>query len=466
MKISYTDQQRLNMKNTTPILFLSDHPAAQTGLGRICRDLALRLHLSCGDIFRVATFGYGSPGSQSLPFPQYYMTSTHEWMTPDLPEVWDDFAGEEPGIVFTIWDASRMLWFARPENPQYCPQPRLQQFLQSAKITKWGYFPIDATGPGNRLSVMLKQCLLGYHRILAYSTWARHIIERTLGDDARKRGLFSLPHGIDTEVFRPRDRSQSREIFHSALGFKGPLIQEDEMVIGIVATNQKRKDFGLGIRAVAEVARQHPVRLFIHTDVLERHWSIPALLMDYGLLQRAIVNTGVVPDEAMSYIYSACDVTLGIGSGEGFGYPIFESLACGTPCITGNYGGQAEWMPAQMLVEPEMKRLEGVYDSMRPVFAHGDWVDGILHFREHPKANGTSLLPQDLAWENLWSNWETYFRQSHQNLRLADGSPVDSSNTLGTDTAREDHGTSLIVSPEEASARKRGPLVAFPAPES
>jgi len=53
-------------------------------------------------------------------------------------------------------------------------------------------------------------------------------------------------------------------------------------MVGIVATNQARKDFGLGIQAVSELARERKVILWIHTDELERHWSIPALVHDYG----------------------------------------------------------------------------------------------------------------------------------------------------------------------------------------
>jgi len=66
------------------------------------------------------------------------------WVIGNLPEVWQDFAGEEKGIIWTIWDASRLLWFAHPEN---CPDVRVRKFLQEATFTKWGYFPMDRYRP-------------------------------------------------------------------------------------------------------------------------------------------------------------------------------------------------------------------------------------------------------------------------------------------------------------------------------
>jgi glycosyltransferase involved in cell wall biosynthesis len=401
------------LSKPTPILFVSDSPSAGTGLARITKDLSTRLHTHCSDIYRVACLGYGSPGSRSLPFPCYYMTSTKDWMIPDLPEVWEDFAGDEPGIIFTIWDPSRLLWFGRPDNPMHCPDARLRHFLTTANIQKWGYFPIDAHGPHGRLSLMQGEAILGFDRILTYSEWARNIIERSLTeDDCRSRFLAALPHGIDTSVFRPRKYVESRRLFHDVLGYKGPPFGDDEKLIGIVATNQMRKDYGLAIQALA--ALKLPFRFFIHTDTLERYWSIPALVMDYNITFQAIVNCAPLGDDLMSRIYSACDVTLGIGLGEGFGYPTFESLACGTPHVTGAYGGHAEHLKGDMVTASGW-RLEGVYNQVRPVYDPKKW----LYYIEKTLAggkDGISRLPSGLDWNNLWPRWQNYFTAAHQTL--------------------------------------------------
>ncbi len=101
-------------KPPVPLLILSDAPSSGTGLGRITKELATRIHIYMGDACRVATLGYGGPGSRELPFPQYAIEDIGEWIVPALPEVWQDFAGDQKGILFTIWDLSRLMWFAQP----------------------------------------------------------------------------------------------------------------------------------------------------------------------------------------------------------------------------------------------------------------------------------------------------------------------------------------------------------------
>src|SRR6201981_2687334 len=190
-----------------PLLIISDSVTASTGLARITRDIAVRVHKHLPDVFRLATLGYGGHFSSKLGFPQYQITM-EDWMIFNLPEVWDDFAGEEKGIILTVWDPSRTLWLARPQT---CEDVKLRKFVEKRPYLLWGYQPLDATGPNKKLSVMLKECLLGYDRILCYSKWAKEIVRGTLGEkEPEKRHLEWWPHGIEPDVFYPRHRRDCR----------------------------------------------------------------------------------------------------------------------------------------------------------------------------------------------------------------------------------------------------------------
>ncbi len=399
-----------------PLLLISDAPSSSTGLGRITRDLAVRLHTHLWRKYRVGVLGYGGPGSRKFGFQQYSIEGMNDWTIQTLPEVWEDFAGNQRGICMTIWDASRLMWFAQPAHCEMLAgNPVLQKWLVDAPFERWGYFPIDAVGPRDRLSFPLRQTLLGFDRILAYGNWAADVIDRSIGsEEATRRSIEYLPHGINAGTFYERDRVHCRLKFGTITGARTLIrkpqlssVTDNEVLIGIVATNQNRKNWALGIETVSLLAKDRNVRLWIHTDSLERSWSIPALLADYDLVERTVISLGYLPDEEMAQAYSACDVTLGIGSGEGFGFPIFESLFCGTPCVHGDYAGAPEYMWDELLVQPTAFYTEaGLYGCRRPVFCAEDWVEKIV-----PLLGKRNNHPNQLDWHDLWSRWEAWFNK-------------------------------------------------------
>lgn len=392
-----------------PLLILSDAPTAGTGLGRITRDVATRIAEHMPETFRVATASPGGINSRHLNFHQYNLDGVIDFVCPTLPEVWEDFAGNEKGILLTIWDLSRLAWLAQPKIR--CEIARLSDFLSEKPFKLWGYFPIDAEGPKGKLTYPVKQVVLGFDRVLAYGKWAAQVLDRTMNEAEEDATTKWLPHGIDSSVFYERNRKMCRKMFISftqactILGSLGERI-EDEILIGIVATNQSRKDFALGIKTAALLAETHKIRLWIKTDVLERHWSIPALLVDYGMTNSSIISLGDLSDDDMAKAYSACDLTLGIGLGEGFGYPIHESLFCGTPCIHGYYGGAPEWMnQSGLLIDPVAYRYEGVFACKRPVFSPQDWASRAESLLEARMNHNGSI-----DWKELWPHWEYWLK--------------------------------------------------------
>jgi glycosyltransferase involved in cell wall biosynthesis len=378
----------------TPILFLSDSVSCSSGLGRITRDLATRVHEHLGDVYDVATCGYGGPGNQSIPFREYHLHSVDNWLVPELPAIWDDWTQGRSGILMCVWDASRLYWLG---TPSLCPQPHLRRFAERKDIQKFIYHAIDAEGPNGGLSFRIAETLKEFDRVLDYSAWSSKI---TGNPD-------HLPHGIQTDVFKPYPRDEMRREFAKS-GFQG--LSQDTFLIGIVATNQARKNWALGIKtAKLLLDRGLNVRVWAHTDQTERHWSLGNLTVDYGLQGRVAVTTNRFTDEQMAKLYSACDVTLGIAP-EGFGYPIAESLACGVPVVCGSYGAQAEYVPKSMQVDPIAYYEDGAFCSKRPVHLAEKWAIRVEMVRD---AKGTVSLPDCVDWngKTLLTKWLNWFRE-------------------------------------------------------
>lgn len=371
------------------ILFLSDAVSSTSGLGRITRDLALRVHQHMGDVYEVATVGYGGPGSSAIPFKEYHLHDIKDWLVQELPQVWGDFVGQDEGILMCIWDASRLYWLG---NPKTCPNPSLRRWVENTRVQKWLYGPIDAEGPNGKLPQRLVETYAGFDRILDYSAFSSRITGHP----------DHLSHGIDTKVFYPRDHNESRASLVNS-GFRD--LTSDSLLIGIVATNQARKNWQLGMEtAKILLDRGYDVRVWAHTDILERYWSMTNLVVDYGLVGRCAVTLSRFTDDIMALMYSACNVTLGIGS-EGFGYPIAESLACGVPCIVGTYGAQREFTPPHMQVAPVAYTYEGVYCSKRPVHDAHLWADRVEAVKRE------ASIPDGIDWNGsiLWPQWAEWF---------------------------------------------------------
>ena len=151
----------------TPLLILSDSPCSTSGLGRITRDLALRIHEHMSDVFTVGCIGAGAGGEFDPPFFHHRIDQTADWTVPNLPLIWKAFAGNQRGILLVIWDASRLLWLTHPE--QYCHDADLKKFLLTDPFELWTYTAIDAEGPNGKLSALLGFVLKGFDRVLAYS---------------------------------------------------------------------------------------------------------------------------------------------------------------------------------------------------------------------------------------------------------------------------------------------------------
>lgn len=373
-----------------PLLLIGDSPAGYSGLGRILRDVALRIHTHLGDVFDLATLGLGAPPSTTLPFDQYHAPSANEWVMRDLPWVWEKHAKGHVGTIFSLWDISRLLWMAYPDQ---CPDPEVKKFLLNFKGKKWGYPAIDGCGPTGGMPTLLKDALTKFDRVLNYTNFS-----------AKITGYPDVcTHGIDTKVFYPRDNAQ--EFVEKTFSMK---LEKDEKLIGIVATNQPRKDWALAFGTLALLKRRGvKARVWIHTDTDMRHWDLKALYVDFGLAPeiKVFLTPFGLPDETMAELYSAADVTIGIGP-EGFGYPIAESLCCGTPCVTGSYGGQSDFVPRSMMVDPIAFRYEGIFAIQRPVYDAADFairIEAIIR-------DQIDYTKPVCSWDSIWPSWEKWFR--------------------------------------------------------
>ena len=318
---------------------------------------------------------------------------------------WQDFAGDQPGVIMTLDDPSRRGWFGSEE----LYPPALREFLGPGRsFEKWGYFPVDSIGPmptgdgfQGALGIESRMALGGYDRVIAASEWGRNILVNT-GADADW-----IPHGIFMDKFHPVVDAKAM------LGWDA-----GDVWVGSVMANQSRKDFPVLMEALVALKGNYGNRLkaWIHTDTLIRYWNILSLLADYNL-QGVAQITMDLDDSALALRYSACDCTLLPSGGEGFGYPIAESLACGTSAIVTDYAAGQELVSAECRVRPMCFRVDTRYNVRRAVLSGYGFAAAAIQQIELKRQDWEFRSGEiresidHLDWMKLRFTWERWLRE-------------------------------------------------------
>lgn len=406
----------------TLLLVVSDGPNLATGLARIARELmvALQADMVSGALpnCQLAQLGMYYDG-QPFSWRVFPIRDEENWGQADVLRVCGYYQGLERVILFSIWDPQRCLGISK---------------IKGNTLERWGYFPVDAQGVKGKLSLPAADALRSYKRVLAYGKYGAHVLTQTLGSQS----MSWLPHGIVSESWLPSGRTHALQGQPWQGAELPPGLEDGDMLtldelprmpdpdsvwVGCVAANQPRKDLALFFDVCAQLrdVYRHPVRVWLHTDLLNKAWSVTELAHAYGFnAEEKLLVTGIdenTLDEELAALYSGCDVTIAPGLGEGFGYPIVESLACGTPVIHGDYAGGAELIsPAGWRIPPGMYRVESCHALVRPVFdgqLFAEAADAAIAWKRRAPAEVAAYCRGSvlhLDWRHIWPRWRSWFR--------------------------------------------------------
>lgn len=382
-----------------PILLISDSPAQHTGLARLGRDLSVVL---CAmPEFRVGYLGRCAAGYVSdrrFSWMSYDFPESGQWGEEHLQAAWHNFAGNRAGIIMSLWDLSRMLWFGQPQRMR----EDLAQFLGPGRTyLKWGYVPVDSTGPDEHgLSIGMAEAARGYDRVLAASEWGANVIRR-------HRPADWIPHGIWKHLWKRDPKAR-------------PFLEwdDDAIVVGCNMANQARKDFPVAFECAALLKQEYGNRFkfWLHVDTLIRYWNVYALATDYGVGDVLEVTTES-SDEQLALRYSACDCTILPTAGEGFGYPIAESMACGTPCVTTDYAAGQELVEDDYRVPPIAYKIDTMHNVRRAVLSGYGFASRVKASIERAREDREGLAERmeanvaHMHWGDLKHVWMRWFRE-------------------------------------------------------
>lgn len=305
------------------ILTFGNAPYAWSGYGTQAAQLVPRLR-SAGHEVAIAAFH----GLHGAPLwwngIMIYPGSTEDLWAQDV--VKGHYDHHQAELLITIMDA----WVCNP------------QIMSTMNAAHW--MPIDCTP----LSALDRKFLAeGGGRPIAMSEFGRVQLA-----DAGWDALYA-PHAIDTQLFAPRpDRDEVRE----QTGMAG------RFLIGINAANQDplRKGFAEQFEAFAQFRSAHPEALLLVNAraVTNQGLNLTTLAEGLGLGPDAVqfcdqylYAAGLTGQDKMARWYGLLDLLSNCSFGEGFGLPILEAQACGTPVAVTACSAMSELCGGGWLVE-------------------------------------------------------------------------------------------------------------------
>lgn len=228
-----------------------------------------------------------------------------------------------------------------------------------------------------------------------------------------------VPLAVDTRAYRP---TPEIDVGSAVVDVRTMFnIPADSFAVLMVAMNKDpsdRKGFNEAFRAFGKFYESHPDAVLVvhsdHTGAMGSGINLERLARHAGIPQDALVLTSAyarllgVPARMMAGLFTAADVLLCPSRGEGFGVPMIEAQACGTPVIASDFSAQSELVGDGWKVGGQLT-YDAPQDASYRIADIGDIVEALEECYDRQsivssdKARAFALgYDVDVVWSENW----------------------------------------------------------------
>jgi glycosyltransferase involved in cell wall biosynthesis len=274
---------------------------------------------------------------------------------------------EKPDAIMLITDPRYFTWLFAIEN-------EIRKQIPITYLNIWDDYP----APMYNLPYY-EACDL----LMGISKQTVNINRLVLGNKADSRILKYIPHGLNTDIFKPLTEKDSE--YKDMLKMKKTIFGKfnPEFILFFNSRNIRRKQIPDALMAFRLFLDKLPKEqakkcaMMLHTEQVSEHGTdLPAvidlLFEDYP--NSVFFTNGRFNAQEMSLLYNMSDAQILLTSNEGWGLSITEAMLCGLPIIANVTGG--------------------MQDQMRFEFEDGTWID----FDENFPSNHRGTIKKHGEW--------------------------------------------------------------------
>lgn len=295
------------------------------------------------------------------------------------------------------------------------------QLIEKFPVPKIIYTPIDAKDVDPDYVLPLNK----FDHVIAYTEFGK----RELIAAGLTAPINVIPHGVDTQIYRPVNKLERRVKNHFGT---------DWFIVNVTDRNQIRKRIDLAMYAFSEwvktTNKPSTVKLHYHGAMRDEGWDILKLAKRFGLSgeelsprDRFIITAPNIsaqdglPIELMPYVYGVADVGLSSTLGEGWGMTTHERMAMRIPMIVPNSSALGEWAKGgvhyiDISEEPFFNigglNTRGAVPSVKSMINALEKMYTDKQYRQQIALNGYKLATQPIyKWSNIAIRFQETFIQ-------------------------------------------------------
>jgi glycosyltransferase involved in cell wall biosynthesis len=207
-----------------------------------------------------------------------------------------------------------------------------------------------------------KRCYAGKNlHVISSSDWMNAQARRS-ALLRHARSFRTIPLGLDTQSFKPIDKSCARQAF---------AIDSERFVVGFACADLSSRDKGgaLLVEALHALADKAKITFLVFgAGKLPDGGGRSEPDGRYQIIELGGINS----PHLQSVFYSACDVFAAPSRIESFGLTALEAMACGTPVVAFHTGGLVDVVAdgETGLLEKSVASVEGLHDQLDWMLQH------------------------------------------------------------------------------------------------